>query len=143
MKIIDILDDSIFFREYISLCYYEWSNREKSLDEYIDYKIKNSGNIIFVLGLVDKELIGFISLFRNDCDERCDLTPWYSTMFVKEKYRHHGYSKILNGALLDRAKYLNYNRVYLKSNLVNYYEKFGARFIEKLKNGESLYYIDL
>ena len=36
-----------------------------------------------------------------------------------------------------------YNRIYLKSNLVNYYEKFGAKYIKTLNNKEKLYYIDL
>lgn len=146
MKIINILEDDKFLREYIELCYIEWSNHKKTLDEYIEYKfnkIKKDDNIILILGLVNKELIGFVSLFKNDCDERRDLMPWYATMYVKEKYRGNGYSKILNDALLDRTRSLNYDKVYLKSDLINYYEKFGARFIKKLKNGESLYYIDL
>ena len=54
-----------------------------------------------------------------------------------------GYSKILNDALLKKAKNIGYKKVYLKSNLINYYEKYGARYIEKLDNGEILYYIDL
>lgn len=146
MRIVNVLNDDNFLREYISACYYEWSSREKSLDEYMEYKldkIKNSDNVIFVLGLVDKELIGFISLFKNDCSERLDLSPWYATMFVKEKYRSNGYSKILNDALLKEARRLNYDRVYLKSNLINYYEKFGAKVIGELDNGERLFYIDL
>ena len=65
------------------------------------------------------------------------------TMYVKDEYRGLGYSKMLNKAILKEAKFFKYNKVYLKSNLINYYEKIGAKFIEKLKNGESLYYIDL
>ena len=87
-------------------------------------------------------LIGFISLFKTDGDERTDLTPWYATMYVKKKYRGKGYSKILNDLILDEAKKLGYNKVYLKSNLIHYYEKFGAKYIEDLNNGEKLYYID-
>ena len=64
-------------------------------------------------------------------------------MYVKKEYRKKGYSKLLNDALLKKTKSLGYTKVYLKSNLVNYYEKFGAIFIEKLNNGESLFYINL
>lgn len=35
------------------------------------------------------------------------------------------------------------SRLYLKSDLINYYEKFGAKYIEDLSNGEKLYYIEL
>ena len=44
---------------------------------------------------------------------------------------------------IDEAKKLGYDKVYLKSNLINYYEKFGAIFIERLSNGENLYYINI
>lgn len=64
-------------------------------------------------------------------------------MYVKKEYRKKGYSKLLNDALLKKAKSFGYVKGYLKSNLVNYYEKFCAIFIEKLNNGESLFYINL
>ena len=106
------------------------------------YALKQFENNNLVI-VNNDELIGFISLFKYDGDEKRDLTPWYATMFVKDKYRKKGYSKILNDAIIKKAKELNYSKVYLKSNLVNYYEKFGAKYIENLNNGEKLYYIDL
>ncbi len=55
--------------------------------------------------LIDEDkLIGFISIFPNDCEECMELTPWYATMYVKEIYRRKGYSKILNDAILKEAK---------------------------------------
>lgn len=33
-----------------------------------------------------KQLIGFISIFPTDGNERKDLSPWYATMYVKEQY---------------------------------------------------------
>lgn len=89
------------------------------------------------------ELIGFISIFPEDCDEVKDLSPWYATMYVKEKYRKRGYSKILNDAILTEAKNRRFKTLYLKTDLKNYYEKFGAVFIKKLDNGESLFKIDI
>ena len=147
MEIIEILNEEKYLKEYIGLCYLEWSSKSMPLEKYIEYKfksIKNDDNVISVLGLInDKKLIGFISLFKTDGDERKDLSPWYATMYVKKENRKKGYSKLLNDALLKKAKSLGFTKVYLKSNLVNYYEKFGAIFIEKLNNGESLFYINL
>ena len=48
-------------------------------------------------------MIGFISLFKYDGDERRDLTPWYATMYVKKEYRGKGYSKLLNDALIEEC----------------------------------------
>ncbi len=64
-------------------------------------------------------------------------------MYVKEKYRNNGYSKILNDAILKEAKNRKFKVLYLKTDLENYYEKFRAIFIKKLKSGESLYKFEL
>ena len=60
-------------------------------------------------------------------------------MFVKEEYRKIGCSKILNDAILQEAKKRGIKRLYLKTNLDNYYERFGAKYIETLSSGEKLY----
>ena len=147
MKIINITNNTKYLKEYIALCYLEWSEKEMELTEYIDYKLRKlkiENNIILILGLVDhNKLVGFISLLKKDGDCEVKLTPWYATMYVKKEYRGRGYSRILNDALLEKSKRLGYTKVYLKSNLINYYEKFGAIYIKNLENGESLYYIDL
>ncbi len=64
-------------------------------------------------------------------------------MYVKEEFRGKGYSKILNNAILEEAKKRGVKKLYLKTNLINYYEKFGAKFLEILNNKEKLYYFDL
>ena len=81
--------------------------------------------------------------FPNDSDERRDLGPWYATMYVKKEYREKGYSRILNDAILKEAKNRGFTTIYLKTDLKNYYEKFGAIFIKKLKTGETLYKFEL
>lgn len=58
--------------------------------EYVNKKVENvlSDNydkLISVIGLIEgNKLIGFISLFKYDGEERCDLTPWYATMYVMD-----------------------------------------------------------
>lgn len=145
MNIINLRNDVKYLEEYVRLCSLEWG-RPKS-DEEVKKKVLEvleSDKVISVLGLVDeKELIGFISLFKYDGDERRDLSPWYATMYVKDKYRGMGYSKILNNAIINEARNLGYSRIYLKTDLVNYYEKFGAIYLDELECGERLYYIEL
>ena len=148
MEIIDIKSDNLYLEEYCNLCSLEWGDNKSDIEmkSYIQRKkerILTGDKVISILGLVDDNvLIGFISLFNYDGDERKDLTPWYATMYVKKEYRGKGLSKILNDAIINEAKRLGYDKVYLKSELVNYYEKFGAIYIEDLNSGEKLYYID-
>ena len=149
MKIIDIKNNSNYLKEYIKLCSLEWGSpkTEEEMKKYIsdkEEKIINGDKVISILGLIENdELIGFISLFRYEGDVNAKETPWYATMYVKEEYRGKGYSKILNDAILEEAEKLGYDKVYLKSFLKNYYEKFGAKYIRDLENKEKLYYIDL
>lgn len=151
MKIIEITKNEKYMKEYFKLCSLEWNKKRKKdeIDDYANKKVFEIINgindkVICVLGLINNDsLIGFISLFKYDGDERRDLTPWYATMYVKKEYRGMGYSKMLNDAIIKKAKELGYDKVYLKSDLVNYYERFGAKYIEKLNNGETLYYIGL
>lgn len=149
MEIINIKNNRKYLKEYCKLCSLTWGIKktDEEMKKYINDKIKkinNNDKIILILGLIDNmELLGFISLFNYDGDERKDLVPWYSTMYVKKQYRGLGYSKILNESLLQEAKKLGFDKVYLKSNLINYYEKFGAKYIETLNNHEKLYYIQL
>ena len=150
MKIYNLKDKIEYLDEVTSLEYEEWAdNKEENKQERIERKkakICNSfDNKSFCkLILVDNNnLIGFISIFPEDCEEEKKLTPWYATMYVKEEYRNNGYSRILNDAILKEAKNRGFSAVYLKTDLENYYEKFGAIFIKKLKAGEYLYKFEL
>ena len=149
MKIVNIKENSELLSEYIKLCSYEWGEKKSKLEmqKYIEKKknsIFNGEKIISILGLVDNnDLIGFISLFKYEEEDRKDLTPWYATMYVKKEYRNRGYSKLLNDAILKEAIKLGYKKVYLKTELDNYYEKFGAKYIKKLNKFEKLYCFEL
>lgn len=149
-NIYNILDKMQFIEEVAILEYEEWAqNKENDKEQRIAKKIEkiklnlNNENFCKLILLKNNELIGFISIFPNDCDECKNLTPWYSTMYVKREYRGQGYSKILNDAILKESKKRNYKEIFLKTKLNNYYEKFGAKFIKKLDNGEKLYKFEL
>ena len=152
LKIYDIREKLGYLEEIVTLCKLEWGNTneskevfQKKIHDKIDKIKDNLDNPYFakLILLDNNNLVGFISLFEKDGEERIDLKPWYATMYVKKEYRGKGYSKILNDAILKEAKQRGFERVYLKTDLVNYYEKFGAIYLENLSNGEKLYYIDI
>lgn len=151
LKIYDIREKQEYLEEVVILTRLEWGNKSDTKEQF-ELKVKQKTEIIKnnfnnphfakLILLDDNNLVGFISLFEKD-GEREDLKPWYATMYVKKEYRGKGYSKILNNAILKVAKDRGFKRVYLKTDLINYYEKFGAIYIEDLNNGEKLYYIDI
>lgn len=150
MEIYNLKDRLEYLDEVATLEYEEWAtNKTDNKIERIEkkkIKITNmfEDNSFCKLILLDKDiLIGFISLFPYDGEEEKELTPWYATMYVKKEYRNLRYSKILHNAILTEAKNRGFKTIYLKTNLINYYEKFGAEFIKTLNSGEKLYKIEL
>lgn len=99
MKIIELKNNKTLLKEYVKLCNSEWGTKKSLLEMnlYIEKKVNKileDDKVISVQALVNNdELIGFISLFKYDGDEKRDLTPWYATMFVKDKYRKKGIQK--------------------------------------------------
>ena len=152
VKIYNLKDKKEFIKEVAELTQIEWGkkcNSKEDFDTKISTKILkiiNNFNNKYYCKLIlveDNNLVGFISIFEFDGDERMDLSPWYATMYVKKEYRGKGYSKILNDAILKQAKNMNIKRLYLKTTLENYYEKFGAKYIETLDSGYKLYYFEI
>ncbi len=152
LKIYNIKDKQEYLTEIAILTQKEWGKKtnsrgklEEKIDKQISKIINNLDNPLYCkLILLDNDiLIGFISIFPTDSDERKDLSPWYATMYVKEEFRGKGYSKILNNAILQEAKKRGFKKLYLKTDLINYYEKFGAIFLDTLDSGEKLYYFSI
>ena len=149
MEIIKINNNDNYLKEYIMLCNEEWGSKKnkEQLKKYIEEKmeqIHSGSKVISILALIhDDKMLGFISLFKYDGEKRKDLTPWYATMYVKKEYRNRGYSKLLNDAILKEAKNLGYKKVYLKTTLNDYYEKFNAQYFDSLEKKEKIYYIEL
>ena len=152
LKIFNIKDKPEYIKEVAELTQKEWGSKCKSEDEYKNKIIKKINKIIDsfnnkyyckLILLDSNKLLGFISIFEHDCDERKNLYPWYPTMNVDESYRGKGYSRVLNDAILKEARAKGITKIYLKTTLNNYYEKFGAKFLEVLENGEKIYYFEL
>ena len=152
LEIYNIKVKQEYLKEIAELTQKEWGNQTDSIEEFnekIERKINkiisnlNNPNYCKLILLQDDTLVGFVSIFPHDCDERPNLSPWYATMYVKEEFRGNGYSKLLNNAILEEAKSRGFTKIYLKTDLINYYEKFGAIYIETLKTGEKLYCLNL
>jgi len=100
---------------------------------YIDC-IKNSidtegGLPRWYLMLRGDEIIGSYGLIMNDFISRQDLWPWFAALYVEESERGNR----LGGVLLEHGKKeaarLGYSKLYLCTDHVNLYEKYGWRKI--------------
>lgn len=147
--IYNIKDKMEYLDEVVLLEHNEWaSNKEDDIESRLKRKkekiisMLDNKSFCKLILVENNNLIGFISLFPYE-KETDEIGPWYATMYVKKEYRGLGYSKLLNNAILEEARRLGFKKVYLKSDLENYYEKFGAKLIGQYDDKEKLYVIEL
>ncbi len=79
-----------------------------------------------VFAVFDSNCIaGYCAFVKDDCIPDVPYTPYISYMFVGEEHRGHRYSQRLIENALEYAAVLGYEKVYLVSDHVNLYEKYG------------------
>jgi GNAT superfamily N-acetyltransferase len=87
--------------------------------------------------LKQEKIIGFYQLITQELIIRKDLTPWITCIFIDEKER----GRRLGAKLLEHGRKtagkLGYPTVYLTTDHIRFYEKYGFREIglDKFING--------
>jgi predicted N-acetyltransferase YhbS len=79
---------------------------------------------VFV-ALDGSDFAGYCTFVKTDCIPNVPYTPYISAMFVGEAYRGNRLSEKLICFALEYAKKLGFDKVYLVSNHVDLYEKYG------------------
>ena len=81
------------------------------------------------LMLKNGKIIGFYQLVARELVDRKDLTPWITCVFIDERERgHHLSSKLLKHGRKVAGK-MGYPKVYLTTDHIRLYEKFGFKEI--------------
>ena len=97
-QIYNLKDRQEYIEEVAILTQKEWGKSNLSENEFKNKilkkieKIKGLFNDKYYCKLIlldNNELIGFISIFPSDGEERQDLSPWYATMYVLNSFLIH------------------------------------------------------
>ena len=76
----------------------------------------------------DDDIIGSYGLIENDFMVRKDLMPWLCGLYVEESERGKQLgSRLLTHGQQEAAK-LGFSKIYLCTDHIGYYEKYGWRF---------------
>lgn len=90
-----------------------------------------------LIGFVDEEPAGTVSLLERDLEECGDLRPWLSGLLVAPEYRKKGVADALVRRLQTIAKELGEKEVYLWTEIPSLYEKYGWKIVPGITTGSS------
>jgi GNAT superfamily N-acetyltransferase len=79
--------------------------------------------------LKGEKIIGFYQLIEQELILRKDLSPWITCIFIDEHERGNRLSSVLLEHGRTMAGKLGYKKVYLTTDHIELYEKFGFREI--------------
>jgi predicted acetyltransferase len=83
----------------------------------------------FYVVLENDKIIASYALLINDIISRQDLYPWFACLFVNPEYRKRGIAGKLLTHGLQEAATKGYNKLYLSSDLENFYERKGWTYL--------------
>lgn len=95
--------------------------------------------------LVDNDaLVSFVTFSSQDCIADPDMTPWLGFFHTAPKYRGNRYGKVLIDGVCEFARNEGFKAVYLATDHVGLYEKYGFEYLESrtdIYNEQSRIYI--
>ncbi len=140
MKVIDYYDcdRSEYWLQQIKKS--DWSAGQYLYKLLYENKFKNVvGENSKVLLLTDgDELISFCTYAEKDDIQPTTLTPWIGFVYTFPEYRGHRYIGKVFLEIEKLAKIENVHDIYISTNHIGLYEKYGCEFYQMMKdiNGE-------
>lgn len=132
MKIISVKTSPEFKERAISYFQSKWATQNSKMvyDDCITNCIYSPRPLPQWYLLLDNDnIIGCAGLITNDFISRMDLYPWLCALYIEEEYRGNNYGNFLLEKAKRDAKEGCFTHLYLSTDLVGYYEKFGFEYI--------------
>jgi len=112
----------------------KWKVPTDAYLECMDYYLEGKTDYGWYLCLDDDKIVAGLGVIKNDFHERKDLTPNICAVYTDKDYRGLGLAgKLLNTAVEDLRNH-DISPVYLFTDLVGFYERYGWRFFDMVKN---------
>lgn len=86
----------------------------------------------------NKKIVAGLGVIENDFHPRNDLTPNICAVYTEEDYRNHGIAGHLLDIAVNDLKDHDISPVYLLTDHVGFYERYGWKFYETvIANGDT------
>jgi GNAT superfamily N-acetyltransferase len=132
IRIVDVREVPELLADAVNYFWEQWGS-DSNLNFYKDC-IENScateSDIPrFYLALEDQRVIGAYALLRSDLNSRQDLFPWFACLYVDPEHRGHKLGAMLQDHAIQQAGLKGYDRLYLCTDLTEYYERNHWKYI--------------
>lgn len=131
MKIISVRENPEYKETAIRFFQQSWNSVSPILyEDSITHSI-GAENPLPQWYLLEKEgkPIGCAGLITNDFISRMDLYPWICALFISEHQRGNNYAALLINKAKEDSKRFGFRNLYLSTEYIGYYEKFGFEYI--------------
>ncbi|WP_274366293.1 GNAT family N-acetyltransferase [Paenibacillus thermotolerans] len=128
LKIYELKDKVEHFENAVQLFWSQWET-EENFNFYHDcmlHSIKTASDLpSFYIALESESIIGTYALLRNDLISRQDIYPWLACLYVAPGHRGRNIGGTLLQHALQETRNKGYEKLYLCTDLDEYYEKNG------------------
>lgn len=139
MKIIKLTDKDTKILDKICEWNYEWwgkrdNETKEEVKSYMQHCLCENRIPQTFVALENDEPVGMYQFtMADDLNSRPDIYPWLVNVYVDKKYRGQGICKELMSTVLENARKLDINEIYLYTKHKGLYEKYGWEFIEEVE----------
>ena len=133
MKIISVREQPEFEETIIRYIQKIWATENTMMvyEDCIKHSTKTDNPLPQWYLLMNEEdrIAGCAGLITNDFISSMDLYPWICALYIEEAYRGSAYGELLLKKAKDDTRKGGFPHLYLCTDHIGYYEKFGFSYI--------------
>ena len=115
----------------------KWGVPKEAYLDCMDAYLRGKTEFGWYLCLDEDRIVGGMGVIENDFHNRKDLSPNICAVYTEEEYRNQGIAGNLLNMTVNDLGQKGINPVYLVTNHVGFYERYGWKFLCMVQgNGE-------
>lgn len=129
--LISVRDYPEYFERAVNYFSSKWNAGYNVYNDCIKHSITTLNSLPrwYLLVNDNDEIVGGYGLITNDFNSRQDLWPWLCALYVEESERGQGLGSMMLEHGKCEAKKLSFDTLYLATDHVDYYEKYGFTYL--------------